>query len=137
MQQDELYRQSGVSPPDAYERSDLNARWVLFFGIGVLCATILAALITAAIIYYKAARNLKREVALPSPASEREINVQPRLDVDAPRQLREMRAAEDARLSGYGWIDQEAGIVRIPIDRAMDILASKGLPARKPEASAR
>jgi hypothetical protein len=41
-------------------------------------------------------------------------------------------SADDAgrRLSSYGWVDREAGIVRIPIDRAMDLLAERGLPAR-------
>jgi hypothetical protein len=37
---------------------------------------------------------------------------------------------ERDRLSSYGWVDREAGIVRIPIDRAMDLLAERGLPAR-------
>ena len=32
------------------------------------------------------------------------------------------------QLNHYGWIDKEAGIARIPIDRAMDILARQGLP---------
>jgi hypothetical protein len=36
--------------------------------------------------------------------------------------------AEDARLSGYGWIDRRHGIVHIPISDAMEILAVRGLP---------
>jgi len=34
------------------------------------------------------------------------------------------------RLDGYGWIDPAHGIVRIPIQRAMDLVAAQGLPAR-------
>lgn len=34
-------------------------------------------------------------------------------------------------LSTYGWIDQEAGVVRIPIDRAIDLSLERGLPARE------
>jgi hypothetical protein len=53
---------------------------------------------------------------------------QPRLQespsVDTVATLREERA----RVSSYGWIDQKAGIARIPVDRAMDILVQKGLP---------
>jgi hypothetical protein len=133
MQQEELYREPSVAPSDAYERSDLNPRWIVIFGIGILVATALAVLITSLIIYYKATQYTKGEVPLPRLAKEREINPQPRLEVDAPSQLREMRAGEDARLSSYGWVDKDAGIVRIPIDRAMEILASQGLPARKTE----
>ncbi len=41
---------------------------------------------------------------------------------------------ERARVSSYGWIDKKAGIAHIPVDRAIDILAKKGLPrvAAKP-----
>lgn len=33
-------------------------------------------------------------------------------------------------LNSYGWVDQKAGIARIPIARAIDIVAAQGLPAR-------
>lgn len=137
MQQEELYPDPGIAPSGAYEPSDLNPRWIVMFGIGILVAIALAVLITALIIYYRATQYTKREVPLPRLAKEREINPQPRLDVDAPSQLREMRAGEDAMLSSYGWADKDAGVVRIPIDRAMEILASQGLPARKAEPSGR
>ena len=41
-----------------------------------------------------------------------------------------MRAAEDQLLTSYGWVDQSKGIVRVPINRAIDMLASAGLPSR-------
>jgi hypothetical protein len=31
----------------------------------------------------------------------------------------------------YRWLDREQGIISIPIDRAMDLTAERGLPARK------
>jgi hypothetical protein len=62
---------------------------------------------------------------------------EPRLQVDAPNELRQMRAAEEATLNSYGWVDKEAGVVKIPVERAMEILAKKGLPARKQEAKTR
>ncbi len=40
------------------------------------------------------------------------------------------RDREAAELESYGWIDRKSGIVRIPIDRAMDLLAQRGLPTR-------
>ena len=39
-----------------------------------------------------------------------------------------MMREERARIASYGWVDKKAGIARIPVDRAMDILAQKGLP---------
>ncbi len=37
--------------------------------------------------------------------------------------LAAMREQEQQHLSTYGWIDQKAGVVRIPIKRAMDLMA--------------
>ena len=42
-----------------------------------------------------------------------------------------MRAAEDQVLHNYAWLDQANGIVRIPIDRAMELIEQRGPPARK------
>lgn len=48
-----------------------------------------------------------------------------------PREaLKRLRDREDAALGRYGWVDREAGIVRIPIERAMDLLLERGLPTR-------
>ena len=43
-----------------------------------------------------------------------------------------LRAEEDATLTTYGWVDRKAGVARIPIDRAIEILAERGLPPSKP-----
>jgi hypothetical protein len=37
---------------------------------------------------------------------------------------------ENKRLAAYGWVDQKNGVVRIPVDQAMKLLAERGLPAR-------
>ena len=50
--------------------------------------------------------------------------------VDEPMNLADFRRREDASLAGYGWIDQSGGIVRIPIERAKELLLQKGLPTR-------
>ena len=42
--------------------------------------------------------------------------------------MKELREEEAARLSSYGWVDRPAGVAHIPIDRAMAILAERGLP---------
>jgi hypothetical protein len=57
---------------------------------------------------------------------------QPQLEAVPGQSLEQLRAQEDKLLSTYGWIDKSAGVVRIPITRAMDIIAQKGLPARSP-----
>jgi hypothetical protein len=46
------------------------------------------------------------------------------------QELKATRAAEDLMLKSYAWVDKDKGIVRIPIQRAIDLLAQRGLPAR-------
>jgi hypothetical protein len=67
-------------------------------------------------------------------ASLRRTPPEPRLEQDplAPR-LR-IRASEDAILASYGWVDRNAGVARIPIARAMDLLVERALPVTKPVA---
>jgi hypothetical protein len=55
---------------------------------------------------------------------------QPALLVTEPIALREHRANETSGLSTYGWVDRNAGTVRIPIDRAKTLLLERGLPTR-------
>jgi hypothetical protein len=43
--------------------------------------------------------------------------------------MQEMRRTENARLQSYGWVDRTAGIARIPIDQAMELLATRGFPS--------
>ena len=37
-------------------------------------------------------------------------------------------AQQRAKLSAYQWVDRNAGIVRIPIDRALELIAQQGGP---------
>src|SRR4029077_16193686 len=54
----------------------------------------------------------------------------PHLQTAPVKDLAELRAAEDTLLHSYGWVDREAGTVRIPIERAIDLLEQRGLPSR-------
>jgi len=47
-------------------------------------------------------------------------------------ELRQLRAEEERILGHYGWVNEEGGIARIPVERAMAILAERGLGAVKP-----
>jgi hypothetical protein len=54
----------------------------------------------------------------------------PILQTNPSADLRALRAREQAVLDTYGWIDRERGLVRIPIEKAMDLLAKRGILAR-------
>jgi len=54
----------------------------------------------------------------------------PQLETNERTELNNIRLREENVLSTYDYVDKNAGTVRIPIDRAMDLLVQKGLPVR-------
>ncbi len=47
-------------------------------------------------------------------------------------EYQQLRATEDEWLSSYGWVDEQAGVVRIPVERAMDVALERGLLPSRP-----
>jgi len=65
----------------------------------------------------------------PAPA---ELPPQPRLLANPPVELNAVLAAQRAKLTGYHWVDRAKGIVSVPIDRAMAMIAARGADAYAP-----
>jgi hypothetical protein len=58
----------------------------------------------------------------------------PRLQIDnGDQDITDMHAREDLLLDHYSWVDRQQGKVRIPIARAMELVAQHGLPVAPPE----
>ena len=56
----------------------------------------------------------------------------PRLLTDDGNQdVADLHAREDLLLENYSWVDESTGKVRIPIERAMELIAQRGLPVAK------
>ena len=113
-----------------HELSDLSPKNIAIFAAS-LAVTIIAVLwICYQLFQHYSTISRKTEVP-PSPLSyTREPTPEPHLLVVPGQELKTMRAAEDSMLNSYAWVDREKGIVRIPIQRAIDILAQRGLPSR-------
>lgn len=109
---------ASVHRPD-YERSDADPRLVAMLALGGAAFLGLTPYILLA-IYPLARQEPSAHVAEQPPA--------PHLQIDPHVDLTALRAAKDAQLSHYGWIDQSGGVVRLPIDRAMQLTAERGLP---------
>lgn len=113
-----------------HELSDLSAKNISLFAVGLAVLIIAALLVCYGLITWLVQRQARRAEA-PSPlVIAPEPALGPRLATDPGRALKTLRQQEQSRLKSYGWIDQEQGIVHIPIERAMDMLVAKGLPAR-------
>ncbi|HTM51405.1 MAG TPA: hypothetical protein VL285_22070 [Bryobacteraceae bacterium] len=116
-----------------HETRDVNVRAVTRFGLGLVAGIILAVFLMWYLFDRFALRETRR-----SPRPETMAASNPRKEPPEPRlqkapvlDLREFRAGEDAVLHTYGWVDPEKGVVRIPVERAMEIVAKEGLPSRK------
>jgi hypothetical protein len=107
---------------------------IVKFGIGLGAAAIVVHVAVWGYFRLLQARE-RREDQPVSPivaASLRRTPPEPRLEPDPLAPRRRVRAGEDAVLTTYGWVDRSAGVARIPITRAMEILVERGLPVTKP-----
>ena len=93
----------------------------------LLVGTFLVALLVVGIFQFFQP-HLSNPGGQPSRVSRR-FRREPRIEVEPWQQLLDVRAREDHVLSSYAWVDKNDGIVRIPIDQAIDVLAKKGLPS--------
>lgn len=126
------------APEAGHETQDVSIPAIVKFGIGLATVTALASVAMWGLFRVFAAREDKHDQPVPPmvAASLQRTPREPRLEPNplAPRLA--ARARENAVLSSYGWVDRGAGIARIPIDRAMELLVARGLPPAKPVVAA-
>lgn len=129
-------RNTPASHPDVrFEKSDINPRYVVLAGIGVLVLMYVAATVVYLPFKYFAHERAK-ESPPPLPITAPAVHgvylpPEPRLQQDPGRDLQDYMAAENAKLNGYAWVNPQAGVVSIPIQQAMDLIAQRGIPPQK------
>ena len=110
-----------------HEPRDVSPRSIVIAGSLLLAVVLLTFAGMAGLVVRYQAREA-RESAPASPLAKsygRQAPPEPRLQSDPLEDLRRLRAREDALLDGYGWDDRGAGTVRIPIERAVDLLVER------------
>lgn len=129
-----------------FERRDISAAGIIYFLVGIAAATLIIHFLLAGLYDFLDKREKTQQPPVNPlitnvPADTRQIPFNypektfptPRLEQDERTQLNDIRMAEEQRLSSYDWVDQKAGTVHIPIDRAMELVAQRGLPVRPQE----
>ena len=132
-----------------YERTDIGVRGVLYFLAGLAVFGALAYLAAAGVYSYLDKRSAAEQAPVNplvtnAPTDTRHISKDypqgafpnPKLEEDERGQLNGIRLNEEETLSTYDYIDKNSGTVRIPIDRAMDLIAQRGLPVRSQASAA-
>jgi hypothetical protein len=138
-----------------YERRDIGIGGVLYFMVGLAVTAIVIHFVVAGLYRYlenrseaaqkaisplvtnpvRDTRTLPPQFKTDSEGTDYEKYLEknfptPQLEVDERTQLNKVRLYEENTLSTYDYVDKDAGTVRIPIDRAMDLLVQRGLPTR-------
>ncbi|MFN8643734.1 MAG: hypothetical protein U0802_19515 [Candidatus Binatia bacterium] len=114
-------------PVHAHEESDVVLRPVVVAGLGLLVLLV----VTCAAMFGLFHLFAREEARLSPPANPLaaaegpRLPPQPRLQAHPVRDLEELRKAESELLTTYGWVDKNAGTVRIPVARAIDLLAQR------------
>jgi hypothetical protein len=123
--------QYGPTPPGAgYEHTDANTRIIAHFLFWLGVAAIVVHLgmwgMFALLV------DQRREVGEPefplAVGLDQRQPPEPRLQQFPLWEYQEFRRREEALLGGYGWVNEAAGTVRIPIEEAMRLLVERGLP---------
>jgi hypothetical protein len=114
------------------EHGDVNIAAIFGFGGAlIVVAAVVHLLIYVLFGYFDSRERIQAPAEYPLAAAESHREPpEPRLQTNPRQDLADMRAKEDDVLGSYGWIDKNAGVVRIPIDAAMKLTLERGLPAR-------
>ncbi|MBK9713947.1 MAG: c-type cytochrome [Kouleothrix sp.] len=110
-----------------HEPSDVRVRGIVLAG-AALALTVAAGGFAVALLFGFLAGRADQADAAISPLFDRgQQPPQPREAADLAQQLQQLRATDEARLGSYG---RSGDTLHIPIERAIDLLAERGLPAR-------
>ena len=140
----EDFKPANTSAHGDYERRDIGVAGVLYFLLGLVVAGIFVHFVATGLFReFEKMSNAEQTIASPlitnAPTDTRHVPrdypqtafPDPRLEEDERGQLNGIRLKEEQTLSTYDYIDQKSGTVRIPIDRAMELIAQRGLPVRQ------
>lgn len=103
-----------TSNGDGYEKKDVNVKMVLIVGIAII-AFIAVCLVFLTDVFVATREKMTSDYVL------KPVSVA----------LRELRAKENEELTTYSLLDSKLGIYRIPISRAMELLAEEAYQAEQ------
>jgi hypothetical protein len=116
-----------------HEESDVNVGAIIRYGIGlVVVAAVVHVFLWWLLGAYERQNERAQTQVYPLSAGQRDkLPPVPRFQENPQQELSELRAKQKAQLEGYGWVNKEAGVARIPIEDAMKMVIERGLPTRE------
>jgi hypothetical protein len=135
----------GTEPRDIRSAggSDHKDQEVSLRGLVIFASVVVGALVVAGVVGLLMVRGFERRAERheekPSPLAVEmgpRLPPEPRLQANPDADLARMRAAEDSVLQAWGWVDRQAGVVRMPVEKAAELVVREGLPRFAPAAPA-
>jgi len=120
-----------VDASAGYEKRDVNVPVLLQFGFWmavVLMITFVGMRWTFR--YFEQAQPLGPTAAPFISGNPRILPPNPRLQAAPHQDLESYCAGQQEKVNSYAWVDRRLGVVRVPVDKAMDMVLERGLPAR-------
>jgi hypothetical protein len=116
-----------------HEESDVNVSAIIRYGVGLaVVAAIVHVFLWWLLGIYEGQHDRARTQAYPMAAGQQDrLPPAPRFQENPQQELQELRAKQKALLEGYGWVNKESGVARIPIEDAMKMVVEQGLPVRE------
>ncbi|HEX5214894.1 MAG TPA: hypothetical protein VFV98_05495 [Vicinamibacterales bacterium] len=108
---------------------------IVWFVVILTVTTLFCQLLVWGLFEYMQSREFARDPARSAVAAPTgTLPPTPNLLTDEPANLKHFRDAETTALETYGWVDQNAGTVRLPIEKAKELILERGLPVRSASA---
>jgi hypothetical protein len=116
-----------------HEESDVNVGAIIRYGLGLLAVALVVHVFLWWLLgtYERQHERAQTQVYPMAAGQQDRLPPSPRLQDNPQQELQELRAKQEALLEGFGWVDKEAGVVRIPIEDAMKMVVERGLPVRE------
>jgi len=114
-----------------YEVRDAKIRSIVISAIA-LVSIIVVAFVAVTLLFDSYDERHTSDAKPASPfTAERPLPPGPRLQVNPEHDLEKFLAQQASLVNSYGWVMEEVGVVRIPVDEAMKIMLERGFPARR------
>jgi len=117
--------------PVRQEEDRISTRTIVVIGVGSLLVFLLAG--WAAVGFLRARETAHGPLAMPAEMGHSKIGMVEQDFFDVAVRGTRQRAQKMERLGSYGWVDEKAGTVHIPIERAMELVAQGVRPASGPQ----
>ncbi len=113
-----------------YEESDVQFRGIFLSGVGLFAIIGFSFLLIIGLFNFLESWHGKPSKSISPLAESQQPPAGPRLQVDPELDLEQFKVIEDSLVNSYGWVQKEAGVVRIPLDEAMKVMLERGFPVR-------